>query len=120
MSDTIDKSTKTPWIADPDDREGYEWNIHILQESNPNIRVCFMSNGPSSAANARLIVTAVNERSALLKVEEALRKIIDASRAYLPPDGISREEFVSRVLGASDNAEIVAALSQLDEVRNGK
>jgi hypothetical protein len=43
----------------------------------------------------------------------AVKAVIEASIAYLPPDGISKDEFISRVLGATDNAEIVAALSSL-------
>lgn len=43
----------------------------------------------------------------------AVKAVIDASQAYLPPDGISKDEFINRVLGATDNAEIVDALSSL-------
>lgn len=43
----------------------------------------------------------------------AVKAVIEASIAYLPPDGISKDEFISRVLGAIDNAEIVAAQEQL-------
>jgi hypothetical protein len=42
---------------------------------------------------------------------EALLAIINAARAYLPPDGISKEEFISRVLEATDNPKIIAALA---------
>lgn len=42
----------------------------------------------------------------------AVKAVISASGEYLPPDGISKEEFINRVLGATDNAEIVAALEQ--------
>jgi hypothetical protein len=34
---------------------------------------------------------------------EALLSIIDAARAYLPPDGIGKDEFIARVLAATDN-----------------
>lgn len=51
-------------MADPDERPGYEWNIHIVQQYDPNMRICFMSNiagnGDLSEANAALIVRAVN------------------------------------------------------------
>jgi hypothetical protein len=50
-------------------------------------------------------------RDAFLK---AVRAVIGASQDYLPPDGISKEEFISRVLEATDNAEIVAALEALE------
>lgn len=42
----------------------------------------------------------------------AVKAVIDASLAYLPPDGISKDEFINRVLGATDNDEIVAALKR--------
>jgi hypothetical protein len=41
---------------------------------------------------------------------EALLTIIDAARAYLLPDGIGKDEFITRVLEATDNPPIVAAL----------
>ncbi len=42
---------------------------------------------------------------------EALLSIIDAARAYLPPDGIGKDEFIVRVLQATDNSRIIAALA---------
>jgi hypothetical protein len=41
---------------------------------------------------------------------EALLGIIDASRAYLPPDGIGKDAFITKVLEAVDNPKIVTAL----------
>lgn len=45
----------------------------------------------------------------------AVKAVIEASQQYLPPDGISKDEFIGRVLGATDNAEIVAALNEIEE-----
>jgi hypothetical protein len=42
---------------------------------------------------------------------EALVAIIEASRAYLPPDGIGKDAFIARVLEAVDNPKIIAALA---------
>ena len=42
---------------------------------------------------------------------EALLAIIEAARAYLPPDGISKDAFITRVLEATDNPTIIAALA---------
>ena len=57
--------TPGPWIADPDDRPGMEWNIHVVQADSPDNRICFMtSNGPSRA-NARLIAAAPDLLAAL-------------------------------------------------------
>lgn len=45
----------------------------------------------------------------------AVKAVIDASQDYLPPDGISKDEFINRVLGATDNAEIFNALKEIDD-----
>lgn len=45
----------------------------------------------------------------------AVKAVIAASQEYLPPDGISKEEFISRVLGATDNAGIVTALQEIED-----
>ena len=42
---------------------------------------------------------------------EALLEIIAAAQAYLPPDGLDKDEFITRVLGATDNLRIIAALA---------
>jgi hypothetical protein len=42
---------------------------------------------------------------------EALLAIIDAARAYLPPDGIGKGVFIARVLEATDNPRIITALA---------
>ena len=52
--------TPTPWAADPDWREGYFWNIHIVDAANPDMRICFMTSDGPAQANADLIVEAVN------------------------------------------------------------
>jgi hypothetical protein len=44
---------------------------------------------------------------------DAVKAVIAAAIEYLPPDGISKDEFIGRVLGATDNAEIVAAIDAL-------
>ena len=36
---------------------------------------------------------------------------LDAARAYLPPDGIGKDAFIARVLEATDNPRIIAALA---------
>jgi hypothetical protein len=42
---------------------------------------------------------------------EAILTIIEAARAYLPPGGIDKDEFITRVLDAMDNPRINAALA---------
>jgi hypothetical protein len=42
---------------------------------------------------------------------EALLAIIDATRAYLPPDGIAKDAFITKLLEAVDNPKIIVALA---------
>ena len=50
--------TPGPWLADPDDRAGMEWNIHIGRRNDPDERICFMTSDGPVEANARLIAAA--------------------------------------------------------------
>lgn len=79
------------------------------------------------SANAHLIVTAVNERSALLRCEEALR----VAREWLKKDCRPDADFASqghnwnmsdedRSRGLALIAAVDAALALLDEARHGK
>ena len=43
-------------------------------------------------------------------LHRALEGVIDATASYLPPDGISKDDCINRVLAASDNADVVHAL----------
>jgi hypothetical protein len=45
------------------------------------------------------------------RLVEALLAIIDAARAYLPPDGIGKDEFIAWVLETTDNPRIIAVLA---------
>jgi hypothetical protein len=45
------------------------------------------------------------------RIREALEAVIEAARAYLPPDGVTKDEFIFRVLKAIDNPSINAALA---------
>jgi hypothetical protein len=51
---------------------------------------------------------ASEERGRVLR--EAVKAVTDATCAYLPPDGISKDELISRVLAATDNPEINAVM----------
>ena len=45
---------------------------------------------------------------------DALLTVVGAIRAYLPPDGISAEECISRILEATDNPTINPIISALE------
>jgi hypothetical protein len=49
-------------------------------------------------------------------VDRALLAVVDAVRAYLPPDGIGKDEFINRVIGATDNPEINPLIEELENV----
>lgn len=46
---------------------------------------------------------------------KAVKAVIDAANEYLPPDGISKDDFINRVLGATDNAEVFHALKEIED-----
>jgi hypothetical protein len=52
------KHTPAPWTISEDYRAGMSWNRHIVQESNPDIKICFMTSDGNSKANAALIAAA--------------------------------------------------------------
>lgn len=55
-----------PWYADQDQREGYEWNVHVVEHNDPNMRICFMANGPDSVERAAHLVKAANSHDQLM------------------------------------------------------
>lgn len=57
------------------------------------------------------ILKAVNAYWPLLIHETALAQVIDAVRDYLPPNGISKDDLISRVIAATDNPAINMALT---------
>lgn len=59
--------TPIPWAIDPDHRPGMGWNAHVVEASDPNNRVCFMTSGPEGKINAAFIVLATNNHAALVK-----------------------------------------------------
>lgn len=67
----VPKISPRPWAVDPDDRESMEWNVHIVEQARPYMRVCFMSNCSQAEANADLIMKAVNNHDALVKALKA-------------------------------------------------
>jgi hypothetical protein len=86
-------------------------------------KFCAAAEGPAArqSRQARAAIT-LGEASSLMfwrthdgrgatPLVEALVAIIEASRAYLPPDGIGKDAFISRVLEATDNSKIIAVLA---------
>lgn len=58
--------------------------------------------------------TADQQREVL---EAAILAVVHATRAYLPPDGITAQECISLILGATDNPTINPIIA---EIENGR
>ena len=48
------------------------------------------------------------------RLREAIMEIVSATRAYLPPDGISAQECLNRIIGATDNATINPIIAEME------
>lgn len=48
----------------------------------------------------------------------ALIAVVEATRAYLPPDGISAQECINRVLAATDNPAITPIILEAENGRS--
>ncbi len=102
--------TPTPWRVK---KHGSRYRIvdAAQQMTIAHVQIEYMN---AASGNAELIVTAVNERSALLKCEEALRKLADHLDARIDDaPGTAKPVF-------NGLAEVRAALTLLDEARHGK
>jgi hypothetical protein len=110
--------TQTPWLSDPDWREGYSWNIHIVDAANPDMRICFMTSDGPAEANAAFIVKAVNNHDALVKALEPFARIADHFDDYELDPGQPQKHSVLANVGLSDlrRAREVLALMLRDGV----
>ncbi|GAB3054320.1 hypothetical protein [Stenotrophomonas tumulicola] len=84
----------------------YEYGVRIAEVSGDD---AYSHLPPASDAfgNAHLVAAAP-------VLYGAIAAVIKATRDYLPPDGISKDEFIKRVIAATDNPQIVAALQQIE------
>ena len=48
-------------------------------------------------------------------VERALLAVVEATRAYLPPDGIDAQECLNRILAATDNPKINPFIREMEQ-----
>ena len=93
-------ATPTPWVADPDWREGYSWNIHIVDAANPDMRICFMTSDGPAQANADLIVEAVNNYASL---KARIEELESNERAY------------EKILGKRTYREVADRMKEMEE-----
>jgi hypothetical protein len=52
--------------------------------------------------------------TAYAEMAKALMAVVNATRAYLPPDGIDAQECLNRILGATDNATINPIIFEIE------
>jgi hypothetical protein len=99
-----------PWLVEPDEREGYEWNIHIVERDRPHMRVCFMTSGPEAEANANLIVDTLNEAAVL----QARGDLAVQNRNYWQAEAERRESEIAAI--ETRVAELEEALKPFAEI----
>lgn len=111
-----------------------------VENSDPFVEVVYLLNadgkcpattgcGPTSAANAAYISACSPERMRSILAEarkaaamereiaqlaKVVLEVLSAVRDYLPPDGISAKDCLSRVIGAVDNRDINPLIEKLE------
>lgn len=93
------------------------WNGTVFDEQDKLVALTFACEPESAALLARQFARAMNRDHLFDPIERALQAVIAATRAYLPPDGITAQEHLSRILAATDNPEINADLSKVEAGR---
>lgn len=75
--------TPGPWSVDPDDRDGMEWNIHIVEAERPHHRVCFMASDGPNEANARLIAAAPDMHAEIARLRREKAELVTAIEMHV-------------------------------------
>jgi len=65
-----------------------------------------------AAADINTKFAAASERAA--RLVEVINEVTAATSDYLPPDEIDAQECLSRILAATDNAEVVKLLGEVE------
>jgi hypothetical protein len=55
-----------------------------------------------------------NDALRIKLLEDAVIAVVEANRAYLPPDGIDAQECISRILEATDNPAINPVIFEIE------
>lgn len=95
--------------------DSYDFGFGIIDEE--------VSRDPDSLSpNLDLIVAMHSALPALLDQIEAMREallgVVNAVRDYLPPDGIGKDELITRVIGATDNSKINPIIKEFENGRS--
>lgn len=119
-AELLEGVTEGPYREYPDDPNGQA----VIGGAHTEIATfwhhCVGSIEKEMRANAAFVLWAFENVPALLAeraaLVEAVMGVIEASRAYLPPDGISADEFINRVLQATDNPRINSVIMETRDV----
>lgn len=71
------------------------------------------TNGTERYQRRESAIDAWNQR-VTTPAEHTLLTLVNTMREYLPPDGISKEEFINRVIHLLDNEEINPVIEELE------
>ena len=93
----------------PKDQTAESWASHVESYAG------FMRSG---AYDNDLAVASTLAALKSSDLTSALLAVIDATRAYLPPDGIGEQECLNRIIGATDNQAINPFIRAADEARD--
>lgn len=105
--------TKEPWAVDTDNRDGMEWNNHIVSLKSPHLRICFMAHDGTDEnvrgeANARRIVVCVNACAGIDDPE-----LWVAQMRFMDSDHTASLEIIGELTKQRD--ELLAALKRLED-----
>lgn len=113
--------TPTPWRCHASEDSPDFWSISRV-EPYDDIAYFTLHSREVKAADVAAIVHRVNnwdaEQAKLAALVEAILAVVNATRAYLPPDGIDAKECISRILEATDNPTINPIILEAENGRN--
>lgn len=90
---------------------------HLKRYLKGKNTACWVYGSPTGTDDDALYASPPPVSDTVLR--EALIAVVEAVRAYLPPDGIGRDECISRVIAATDNPNINPVIASW-EGRDGR
>ena len=108
--DLIERLHSCEYVAYYDGEPGIVADEKLLHEAADRIETQANTIEELRSANERWVIAfnqAEDDATGRIEtLQAAVMAVVDAVRDYLPPDGISEKDFISRVIGAVDNPTI--------------
>ena len=108
--DLIERLHSCEYVAYYDGEPGIVADENLLHEAADRIETQANTIEELRSANERWVIAfnqAEDDATGRIEtLQAAVMAVVDAVRDYLPPDGISEKDFISRVIGAVDNPTI--------------